>query len=138
MNSCYYRISVFNALYGFISLFLSSYMLMCTGAQRDEYIYCTLHILFFKAVQCVTAILVVWSTFLSCNFSLLANFLFILMCSPIRSLIESGFSAAKRSDVRLYYGARNLKRMAYQVGQGFPRSYAQVYFLMQTVKLFTR
>ncbi|XP_015865639.1 fruit protein pKIWI502 [Ziziphus jujuba] len=34
--------------------------------------------------------------------------------SPIRSLIESGFSAAKRSDVRLYYGARNLKRMAYQ------------------------
>ncbi|KAF5745222.1 fruit protein pKIW-like [Tripterygium wilfordii] len=34
--------------------------------------------------------------------------------SPIRSLIESGFSADKRSDVRLYYGARNLKRMAYQ------------------------
>ncbi|KAF3432241.1 hypothetical protein FNV43_RR26980 [Rhamnella rubrinervis] len=34
--------------------------------------------------------------------------------SPIRSLIESGFSATKRSDVRLYYGARNLKRMAYQ------------------------
>ncbi|XP_022150511.1 fruit protein pKIWI502 [Momordica charantia] len=34
--------------------------------------------------------------------------------SPIRSLIESGFSASKRSDVRLYYGARNLKRMAYQ------------------------
>ncbi|KAM7467499.1 hypothetical protein LguiB_015061 [Lonicera macranthoides] len=34
--------------------------------------------------------------------------------SPIRSLIESGFSAHKRSDVRLYYGARNLKRMAYQ------------------------
>ncbi|KAJ8758531.1 hypothetical protein K2173_000252 [Erythroxylum novogranatense] len=34
--------------------------------------------------------------------------------SPIRSLIESGFSAKKRSDVRLYYGARNLKRMAYQ------------------------
>lgn len=41
------------------------------------------------------------------------------MCSPIRSLIESGFSATKRSDVRLYYGARNLKRMAYQVGFGF-------------------
>lgn len=40
---------------------------------------------------------------------------YVLMCSPIRSLIESGFSAAKRSDVRLYYGARNLKRMAYQV-----------------------
>ena len=37
------------------------------------------------------------------------------MCSPIRSLIESGFDAAKRSDVRLYYGARNLQRMAYQV-----------------------
>lgn len=34
--------------------------------------------------------------------------------SPIRSLIESGFSADKRSDVRLYYGARNLQRMAYQ------------------------
>ncbi|XP_057484916.1 fruit protein pKIWI502-like [Actinidia eriantha] len=34
--------------------------------------------------------------------------------SPIRSLIESGFSANKRPDVRLYYGARNLQRMAYQ------------------------
>ncbi|PON73718.1 Phenol hydroxylase reductase [Parasponia andersonii] len=34
--------------------------------------------------------------------------------SPIRSLIESGFSASKRSNVRLYYGARNLQRMAYQ------------------------
>ncbi|WCJ33243.1 FAD/NAD(P)-binding oxidoreductase [Euphorbia peplus] len=34
--------------------------------------------------------------------------------SPIRSLIESGFSANRRTDVRLYYGARNLKRMAYQ------------------------
>ncbi|XP_031387852.1 fruit protein pKIWI502 isoform X2 [Punica granatum] len=34
--------------------------------------------------------------------------------SPIRSLIESGFSADKRSDVRLYYGVRNLQRMAYQ------------------------
>ncbi|XP_050225198.1 fruit protein pKIWI502 [Mercurialis annua] len=34
--------------------------------------------------------------------------------SPIRSLIESGFSADRRSDVRLYYGARNLTRMAYQ------------------------
>ncbi|KAL9251860.1 Fruit protein pKIWI502-like protein, partial [Drosera capensis] len=34
--------------------------------------------------------------------------------SPIRSLIEFGFGADKRSDVRLYYGARNLKRMAYQ------------------------
>ncbi|KAL2518925.1 FAD/NAD(P)-binding oxidoreductase [Abeliophyllum distichum] len=34
--------------------------------------------------------------------------------SPIRSLIESGFGAEKRSDVRLYYGARNLNRMAYQ------------------------
>ncbi|KAJ6988134.1 hypothetical protein D5086_016531 [Populus alba] len=34
--------------------------------------------------------------------------------SPIRSLIESGFNADKRSDERLYYGARNLKRMAYQ------------------------
>ncbi|KAI4313851.1 hypothetical protein L6164_026798 [Bauhinia variegata] len=34
--------------------------------------------------------------------------------SPIRSLIESGFGASGRSDVRLYYGARNLQRMAYQ------------------------
>ncbi|XP_072959631.1 fruit protein pKIWI502 [Typha angustifolia] len=34
--------------------------------------------------------------------------------SPIRALIESGFSANKRTDVRLYYGARNLQRMAYQ------------------------
>ncbi|KAL4179331.1 hypothetical protein AMTRI_Chr13g119520 [Amborella trichopoda] len=34
--------------------------------------------------------------------------------SPIRSLIESGFDADKRPDVRLYYGARNLQRMAYQ------------------------
>ncbi|XP_015941719.2 fruit protein pKIWI502 [Arachis duranensis] len=34
--------------------------------------------------------------------------------SPIRSLVESGFGAAQRSDVRLYYGARNLQRMAYQ------------------------
>ncbi|KAF1863382.1 hypothetical protein Lal_00031268, partial [Lupinus albus] len=33
--------------------------------------------------------------------------------SPIRSLIESGFAARKRSDVRLYYGATNLRRMAY-------------------------
>ncbi|KAK1281114.1 Fruit protein [Acorus gramineus] len=34
--------------------------------------------------------------------------------SPIRALIESGFNADERSDVRLYYGARNLQRMAYQ------------------------
>ncbi|KAG9449035.1 hypothetical protein H6P81_009000 [Aristolochia fimbriata] len=34
--------------------------------------------------------------------------------SPIRSLIEWGFGADKRSDVRLYYGAGNLERMAYQ------------------------
>ncbi|QCE08554.1 Na+-transporting NADH:ubiquinone oxidoreductase subunit F [Vigna unguiculata] len=34
--------------------------------------------------------------------------------SSIRSLIESGFDAGNRSDVRLYYGARNLQRMAYQ------------------------
>lgn len=34
--------------------------------------------------------------------------------SPIRSLIEAGFDARKRSDVRLYYGTRNLQRMAYQ------------------------
>ncbi|CAA2992896.1 fruit pKIWI502 [Olea europaea subsp. europaea] len=34
--------------------------------------------------------------------------------SPIRSLLESSFGAEKRSDVRLYYGARNLNRMALQ------------------------
>ncbi|GFZ21527.1 FAD/NAD(P)-binding oxidoreductase [Actinidia rufa] len=34
--------------------------------------------------------------------------------SPIRSLIETGFSANKRSDVRLYYGAENLRTMPYQ------------------------
>ncbi|XAR72291.1 hypothetical protein NMG60_11018880, partial [Bertholletia excelsa] len=34
--------------------------------------------------------------------------------SPIRSLIESGINANKRSDVRLYYGAANLQSMAYQ------------------------
>uniref|UniRef100_A0A7I4BC66 FAD-binding FR-type domain-containing protein n=2 Tax=Physcomitrium patens TaxID=3218 RepID=A0A7I4BC66_PHYPA len=34
--------------------------------------------------------------------------------SPIRSLLEAGFDAHKRKDVRLYYGARNLDRMSYQ------------------------
>lgn len=34
--------------------------------------------------------------------------------SPVRSLIEAGFDALKRSDVRLYYGAKNLQWMAYQ------------------------
>ncbi|KAG6477947.1 hypothetical protein ZIOFF_061379 [Zingiber officinale] len=34
--------------------------------------------------------------------------------SPIRSLIESCFNTNERSDVRLYYGIRNLQRMAYQ------------------------
>ncbi|KAF0923266.1 hypothetical protein E2562_005230 [Oryza meyeriana var. granulata] len=34
--------------------------------------------------------------------------------SPIRSLIEFGFAADQRADVRLYYGARNLQTMAYQ------------------------
>ena len=43
----------------------------------------------------------------------------VLICSTIWSLIESGFSAGKRSDVRLYYGARNLQRMAYQVDYKF-------------------
>lgn len=44
------------------------------------------------------------------------SLLILLSCgSPIRSLIETGFYADKRSDVRLYYGARNLQRMAYQV-----------------------
>ncbi|EFJ19233.1 hypothetical protein SELMODRAFT_444304 [Selaginella moellendorffii] len=34
--------------------------------------------------------------------------------SPIRSLIEAGIDANRRSDVRLYYGARSLERMAYR------------------------
>ncbi|KAJ4794280.1 FAD/NAD(P)-binding oxidoreductase [Rhynchospora pubera] len=34
--------------------------------------------------------------------------------SPIRSLIESGFNQDKKAQVHLYYGARNLDRMAYQ------------------------
>ncbi|GFZ21537.1 hypothetical protein Acr_29g0006990 [Actinidia rufa] len=34
---------------------------------------------------------------------------------PVRSLIKTGFSANKRSDVRLYYGVENLQKMAYQV-----------------------
>lgn len=34
--------------------------------------------------------------------------------SPIRSLLEAGFDAHGRKDVRLYYGARNLNRMSYQ------------------------
>ncbi|KAG2651067.1 fruit protein pKIWI502-like [Panicum virgatum] len=34
--------------------------------------------------------------------------------STIRSLVEFGFGANERADVRLYYGARSLKTMAYQ------------------------
>ncbi|WVZ75330.1 hypothetical protein U9M48_023397 [Paspalum notatum var. saurae] len=34
--------------------------------------------------------------------------------STIRSLVEFGFAANERADVRLYYGARNLQTMAYQ------------------------
>ncbi|CAL5058150.1 unnamed protein product [Urochloa decumbens] len=34
--------------------------------------------------------------------------------STIRSLVEFGFGANERSDVRLYYGARSLETMAYQ------------------------
>ncbi|CAM0878863.1 unnamed protein product [Alopecurus aequalis] len=34
--------------------------------------------------------------------------------SPIRSLIESGFGDNEKVDVSLFYGARNLQRMAYQ------------------------
>ncbi|KAH9619598.1 hypothetical protein KSS87_022474 [Heliosperma pusillum] len=49
--------------------------------------------------------------FLGCGCIMFGN---LGRCNPIRSLIESGFSADKRSDVRLYYGARNLQRMAYQ------------------------
>ncbi|PSR84965.1 Fruit protein like [Actinidia chinensis var. chinensis] len=33
---------------------------------------------------------------------------------PVRSLIKTGFSANKRSDVRLYYGVENLQKLAYQ------------------------
>ena len=41
--------------------------------------------------------------------------LHLVIRSPIRSLIETGFGADKRNDVRLYYGATNLNRMAYRV-----------------------
>nr|AML47763.1 putative oxidoreductase NAD-binding domain protein [Triticum aestivum] len=34
--------------------------------------------------------------------------------SPIRSLIESGFGENEKIDVNLFYGVRNLQRMAYQ------------------------
>uniref|UniRef100_A0A0A9HX36 Oxidoreductase FAD/NAD(P)-binding domain-containing protein n=1 Tax=Arundo donax TaxID=35708 RepID=A0A0A9HX36_ARUDO len=34
--------------------------------------------------------------------------------STIRSLVEFGFAANERADVRLYYGARSLRTMAYQ------------------------
>ncbi|VAH71026.1 unnamed protein product [Triticum turgidum subsp. durum] len=34
--------------------------------------------------------------------------------SPIRSLIESGFGESEKIDVSLFYGVRNLQRMAYQ------------------------
>ncbi|CAD6239356.1 unnamed protein product [Miscanthus lutarioriparius] len=34
--------------------------------------------------------------------------------SPIRALIESGFAENKRTGVSLFYGVRNLQRMAYQ------------------------
>ncbi|GER48806.1 FAD/NAD(P)-binding oxidoreductase [Striga asiatica] len=51
--------------------------------------------------------------FLYC-LALMSIFVTFIMCSPIRSLIEVGFGADKRADVRLYYGARNLDRMAYQ------------------------
>uniref|UniRef100_A0A0D9Y2K3 FAD-binding FR-type domain-containing protein n=1 Tax=Oryza glumipatula TaxID=40148 RepID=A0A0D9Y2K3_9ORYZ len=34
--------------------------------------------------------------------------------SPIRSLIESGFGENENIDVKLFYGVRNLQRMAYQ------------------------
>ncbi|XP_037418774.1 fruit protein pKIWI502-like [Triticum dicoccoides] len=34
--------------------------------------------------------------------------------SPIRALIESGFSASERADVRLYYAAKDMQSMPYQ------------------------
>lgn len=41
--------------------------------------------------------------------------IFIFLCrSPIRSLIESGFGESEKIDVSLFYGVRNLQRMAYQ------------------------
>jgi len=49
------------------------------------------------------------------DFACIGLTVYFVVCSPIRSLIESGFDAGNRSDVRLYYGARNLQRMAYQV-----------------------
>ncbi|GJN21111.1 hypothetical protein PR202_gb08561 [Eleusine coracana subsp. coracana] len=39
---------------------------------------------------------------------------YCLDTSTIRSLIEFGFAANERADVRLYYGARSLQTMAYQ------------------------
>lgn len=60
--------------------------------------------------QCLVMLIGTFSNcLLECNISC------YYLCSPIRSLIETGFGADRRSDVRLYYGARNLKRMAYQV-----------------------
>jgi len=35
-------------------------------------------------------------------------------CSPIRSLIESGFVENNKTGISLFYGVRNLQRMAYQ------------------------
>jgi len=49
------------------------------------------------------------------DFACIALTVYFCCCSPIRSLIESGFDAGKRSDVRLYYGNRNLQTMGYQV-----------------------
>ncbi|GBG77383.1 hypothetical protein CBR_g23714 [Chara braunii] len=37
-----------------------------------------------------------------------------LLCDLSKALIESGFDALKRTDVRLYYGAANSSKMAYQ------------------------
>ncbi|PRQ18259.1 hypothetical protein RchiOBHm_Chr7g0204021 [Rosa chinensis] len=44
----------------------------------------------------------------------IANMFQFLFWSLIRSLIESGFNVDKGFNVKLFYGARNLDKMAYQ------------------------
>ena len=51
--------------------------------------------------------------------------------SPIRSLIESGFGENEKVDVSLFYGARNLQRMAYQVGVSLWSTFLSVNFHVQ-------
>lgn len=53
---------------------------------------------------------------LECKSAHIIFFLTFMCGSPIRSLIESGFGESEKIDVSLFYGVRNLQRMAYQVG----------------------